>query len=82
MAEYEHHACTIVREPVPVQMEGVETTGWKFTVQKDGYAIPVEVTAIDRKLGLRETRKRIDRYVADAAAVARVGDLQSLTQPN
>jgi hypothetical protein len=82
MASYMHNSCTIVREPVPVKVGGAETTGWEFTAVKDGKPIPVIVTAIDRKKGLREARKAIDRYVHEATDAARVGDLESLTQPN
>jgi hypothetical protein len=78
MAEYEHHGCKIERDPVPIEVGGVETTGWEFVIHKDGVPLPFIVRSVNRKLGLRETRKRIDRFLAESATTVRIGDLQSI----
>lgn len=70
MASYDIHGCDVTREPVPVKHPetGEETTGWEFTVRKDGHPIPVVVTSLDRTKGLNETRKAIRKYVAQFEA--------------
>lgn len=76
MAEYEHNGCIINRDPVPVAEGNTETTGWMFTVNQGGNPIPVIVVDKDRHLGLRETRRGINRFVREANDAARIGDLQ------
>jgi len=72
MAQFGHHGCTIIREPVPVQLEEPderEITGWEFTaLDPKGQAIPVNVTALDRHIGLEETKKRVENYLASITA--------------
>lgn len=59
--------CEITREPVGIDLPTGETTGWEFTVRRNGYPVPVVVTALDRKLGLNQVRKAIRKYVAESA---------------
>lgn len=79
---YDHNGYTIKRDPVPLEVEGGETTVWEFTVHKNGDPIPIIVTAFDRKKGLRETRKRVDHFLHVSAEAVRVGDPQLSTQSN
>jgi hypothetical protein len=65
-----YHGFTINREPVPMMVDGQEVTGWDFTVQDTlGNPIPVEVTARDRHVGLRETKKAVKRYQSNSASL-------------
>lgn len=71
MASYDHQGYTITRTPIAMTVEDRETTGWAFDVRcPQGQLIPIVVEALDRKKGLRETRKEIDRFIASTNVAA------------
>ncbi len=75
-SRFDHRGYEIYRNPVPVEIleeiEGKltprETTGYEFVVYHDGLPLDINVTALNRHLGLKEVKEWIDRQFATQAA--------------
>jgi hypothetical protein len=66
-----HRGYDIHRSPVPITgTDGKETTGFEFTVTQNGKPIDIIVTATlaERRVGLKEVKKAIDRRISSEVA--------------